>query len=717
MAREENLGQIIPNIQIGQTQTGEVGSEAQVENTGTGLNPIFNFKIPKGNTGETGATGPQGVPGPQGPKGDKGDKGDAGLTEEEVQDLIDASIEELGDLGFTPTVVQTLPVTDIDEHTIYLVPKTGETGDVYDEYLYINNAWEHIGSTAIDLSGYSKVYIVSGQYDTATFQKILTDYKNGTISLFEIMSGDYSGLYYIIQATSSYLSYRSVRQFPGTSNDTKSTSRLWYKQVQIMYTDDYIYSGASWAQYNDGVIANYLDTQTNYSTPYTPLYNGSPATKKYVDDSIASSAIQYFTMPTASQDTVGKIVQYTGGDTEDYIQGYFYIGTIDQEEVGGETVTTYGWENIEVQGGGDLSNYYTKSEINSLIPPIYTLEVSENIDDRSGQISLYTSRENASKVINDIVNSNKDYGVILLHSTNTNSGRNYLMLPNYFINSDTSNYEFYSYSSAQNQQSNYYLYIVRKLRISGYWNNGVFTAYNVYIESGDNIQISQILTKANTTSYNVTSDYNPAHKKYVDDITGSLSNLATTDQSNLVAAINEVASSSGGGSKNVYEYKPTTLNLFDSPNVTITDTTELTVFQEISDTYEQGEPTLLLLHFTNPAQCVLKFAFESVNDGLNLYGKVTYLDTNNYLYYPTVNIKRTLSDGVYTVSSVVITRQRASNAYLTRHQDLSNYLSKTNTTAYTPTSQYHPATKGYVDGLVGDINTVLATLTTPQGGE
>ena len=38
---------------------------------------------------------------------------------------------------------------------------------------------------------------------------------------------------------------------------------------------------------NDYGLNNYLDTSTNYTTPYTPLYDGSPATKKYVDDAIA----------------------------------------------------------------------------------------------------------------------------------------------------------------------------------------------------------------------------------------------------------------------------------------------------------------------------------------------------------------------------------------------------------------------------------------------
>jgi hypothetical protein len=67
--------------------TGEPGTEARVENTGTGTNPIFNFTIPRGNVGptgpqgpkgETGATGPQGLTGPQGPKGDTGATGPQG---------------------------------------------------------------------------------------------------------------------------------------------------------------------------------------------------------------------------------------------------------------------------------------------------------------------------------------------------------------------------------------------------------------------------------------------------------------------------------------------------------------------------------------------------------------------------------------------------------------------------------------------------------------
>ena len=63
---------------------------------------------------------------------------------------------ELANAGFSVQIVQELPVSG-DTHTIYFVPETGgETGDAYDEYMYVDNAWEKVGSTRIDLSEYAK---------------------------------------------------------------------------------------------------------------------------------------------------------------------------------------------------------------------------------------------------------------------------------------------------------------------------------------------------------------------------------------------------------------------------------------------------------------------------------------------------------------------------------------------------------------------------------
>lgn len=55
---------------------------------------------------------------------------------------------------FKKEIVDILPTENIDTDTIYFVPKTESENDSYDEYIFINSKWEHIGSTAIDLSDY-----------------------------------------------------------------------------------------------------------------------------------------------------------------------------------------------------------------------------------------------------------------------------------------------------------------------------------------------------------------------------------------------------------------------------------------------------------------------------------------------------------------------------------------------------------------------------------
>lgn len=40
----------------------------------------------------------------------------------------------------------------------------------------------------------------------------------------------------------------------------------------------------------NNIIASVLKTDTDYATPYTPQYNGSPATKKYADDKVDDTA-------------------------------------------------------------------------------------------------------------------------------------------------------------------------------------------------------------------------------------------------------------------------------------------------------------------------------------------------------------------------------------------------------------------------------------------
>lgn len=69
-------------------------------------------------------------------------------TKTEVNDLI-GQIKTI-----SIQVVDTLPTTG-ESNIIYLVPKEGSKDDVYNEYIWVNNAWELIGSTQIDLTGYA----------------------------------------------------------------------------------------------------------------------------------------------------------------------------------------------------------------------------------------------------------------------------------------------------------------------------------------------------------------------------------------------------------------------------------------------------------------------------------------------------------------------------------------------------------------------------------
>ena len=78
--------------------------------------------------------------------------------------------EDLTNLHFL--IVQVLPTTDIQTNVIYLVPKNPSgTNDAYNEYAYINNSWEMLGTTQIDLSGY---------VTTTSLNTILQDYATTT---------------------------------------------------------------------------------------------------------------------------------------------------------------------------------------------------------------------------------------------------------------------------------------------------------------------------------------------------------------------------------------------------------------------------------------------------------------------------------------------------------------------------------------------------------
>lgn len=80
-------------------------------------------------------------------------------TTAQVQQAINSALSGITGIQFS--IVEQLPATGV-AGTIYLVQKTvTATGNIYTEWIYVNNKWETLGDTTVDLSEYLKKTDVS----------------------------------------------------------------------------------------------------------------------------------------------------------------------------------------------------------------------------------------------------------------------------------------------------------------------------------------------------------------------------------------------------------------------------------------------------------------------------------------------------------------------------------------------------------------------------
>lgn len=131
-------------------------------------------------------------------------------TKTEVNNLIGAISQ------MNLEVVQTLPTSNISATTIYLVPKvTGDTNNIYDEYVYINNNWELIGDTQADLTNY---------VTTTSLNTALESYVESTDLATVATSGSYDDLSNKPSIPSDYVSY--VSQTLSDAQKTQARSNI-----------------------------------------------------------------------------------------------------------------------------------------------------------------------------------------------------------------------------------------------------------------------------------------------------------------------------------------------------------------------------------------------------------------------------------------------------------------------------------------------------------
>lgn len=387
----------------------------------------------KGNTTRTEVK--DGAPGPQGPQGEPG--------------------------AVKMQVVDTLPETG-ETDTIYLVKKDnpGEQ-NLYDEYVYTDTGWEHIGDTSVDLSDYQEKLTAGDNINidnnviSATFQKEITELTDETVVLKNLDVGIY-------RITESVLRIK-------VGNSNYNTAGYWNCLMLVDYYRSaikrgYIFSqGTIWCftdedyGYVGKTIKDIMTTRDSQTITATHTYNILPRS------TVVSIQDNEFTNK--------KYVDTTVATKQDILTYSMYLPT--------ETNVT---DTEKLQVASDLiNNLYTSGSNNSFIlHNLYT--------------DLYTGDSYDSNML-----MNGAYAI-----TNTKGTFKFMSINN---------------SATNNTEVSIRGHI---LYIFGTWSDDVFTANRMLLYKLGDLSLSNLnssfLNRKNTTSYTPIGDYNPATKKYVDDL-------------------------------------------------------------------------------------------------------------------------------------------------------------------------------------------------------
>ena len=189
-------------------------------------------------------------------------------------------------------IVNELP-EEGEPNKIYLVPD-GKGG--FDEYHYVDGKWDPIG--AIDMGVSPQVYYwdsTSTQEEKVEFWNTVVNATKDTpvIVYSHISNSDSSYSSYVYFKKNIFTNQMTQYTFSFTSHSLDVSDKVnctqhreWRTVVQLTLNNTTVTNVGKWT-YNDTI--DYLRIDYDYSTPYVPQYPGSPATKKYVDDSIANA--------------------------------------------------------------------------------------------------------------------------------------------------------------------------------------------------------------------------------------------------------------------------------------------------------------------------------------------------------------------------------------------------------------------------------------------
>lgn len=322
------------------------------------------------------------------------------------------------------------------------------------------------------------------------------------------------GFIYLVPKTTSlednvYNEYMYINDNWELIGDTEADLTDYVKNTDYASTQD---AGVIKATENYGVSmqssGQMYATNSSYQT-YQNASQGYFVGKGTLENVIAGKGLQtqYNTMPTASLDNLGQIVQYTGTTDSTYTNGYFYECVSD----GGDP-ETYSWENINVQAGGGsvsegLPTYLvgSPSQTSSVDIPLENLKVGiykPQFERTSVRLTLNDSPKMIFELVGDLIVL-KDYSEaqndeIFAIVKNWDDGRS-PKIANYYLKKTSSgvSYDYSRIGNIPNSGNDIYINSLENTGVATQW------TFNVY---------------APQCSVAPTVDNNLTNKKYVDDL-------------------------------------------------------------------------------------------------------------------------------------------------------------------------------------------------------
>lgn len=362
---------------------------------------------------------------------------------------------------------------------------------------------------------------------------------------------------------------------------------------------------------------------------------------------------------------------------------------------------TTGWEHIG-DTSVDLTDYYTKDEADSRIEGLYTLCVESFDGNNPFDSNSADTKNRISEIVNDAYQKGLHTFTLILYSKSSSrsiilniSGTNVQEKPTSIL----------LYGLLIIDGLNYKIQGLN-FGIKGTWSNNIFTCNSAGgMWAHDEIRIANsnnYLSKTNTISYTPSEPYNPATKKYVDDnkYTLPVASAETLGGIKLGEGLsvdeNGVVSASGEELPLVY------LPYGFFSNRTITDNDFIGKVESLINDNLNEFKSKRIAAWTDNTSAPMKYMT------YNCYARVSTA-IKSYIFYGDSIDVGTYYDKLMVLSSVII----VSGSWVDNHYSITScnvkfvqghklttpdtVLTKTNTTAYTPTSDYHPATKKYVD--------------------